>query len=309
MARRSGSEGGRRGRGKYASIAALSLTLIGSAPPAQAHIIPIDVQDGHAYVQVRLPHVARPLWFLLDSGAATPVNLISKATADALGIKGQGAVTAGAIGGKVKLTFTPPLRLAIGGTRLAAAQLAIIPLGGGEDEAGHKVDGILGYSFFAALNLEIDYPHKRLRLSANPPPHPSAVPLHLLGKNAAIDASLVLAPGQPPVAVRLIIDTGYDLTLLLTSPFVRKHDLLKAAGPATTGAGLGGDTTRRTVTLPALAIGATNATNVETQLSTDTDGAFATDEADGYLGGLFLQNYSVLFDYRHNRFALTQKPD
>jgi hypothetical protein len=281
----------------------LTLTSAQAAPVATA---PIEVHDGHVYVRVSLAG-APTLWFLVDSGAAAPVNLIAKTTADRLGLKGSGEQQAGAIGGSVKLTFTPPLALRIGGADLPADRLAIIPLGDSEDQEGHAVDGILGYAFFQAFNPEIDYPHHRMRLGSSPTARRGAgvTPLRIVDKNCVIDAEIVLAPGDAPTPVKLVVDTGYDGGLLLTSPFVIKHDLLKSAGAAASGASVGGATTRRPLMVPRLTIGRLTERRVAAALSTDQQGAFASSDVDGYIGGDFLKHYIVFFDYAHGRFALT----
>jgi hypothetical protein len=276
--------------------------------PAQAHAepvvtVPVEIHENHVYVQVGLPQ-AKPLWFLVDSGAAAPVNLIAKRAADRLGLKAAGEKRVGAIGGSVKLMFTPPVSLRIGDIETSPDRLAVIPLGDSESQEGHAVDGILGYAFFQAYNPEIDYPRRIMRLCISPAVRPGGVTMRISDKNAVVDATLVLTPGQAPIAVTLIVDTGYDGGLLLTSPFVRKHDLLKSAGGAVSGSSVGGTTTRRRRIVSSIAIGAIVRRNVEAMLSTDTDGAFATAQADGYIGGDFLRRYIVLFDYRHRRFDI-----
>ncbi len=283
-----------------------SLTL---APARATPIsVPIEVHDGHAYVKVDLPG-ARGLWFLLDSGAAAPVNLIGKQTAGRLHLKSGGAQQAGAIGGSVSLQFTGPVALTIGAARVPADRLAVIDLGDSGAQEGHAVDGILGYAFFRQFNPRIDYPAQRMVLDTAPaePPAAGAAALQVVDKNCVIDAQLVLAPGQAPIPVKLIVDTGYDGGLLLTSPFVAKHDLLKSAGGAVSGQSLGGATTRRRTVVSVLSIADLSEHDVDAELSTDASGAFASSDVDGYLGGDFLKSYAVFFDYRHGRLALGRK--
>jgi hypothetical protein len=268
--------------------------------------VPIEINGGHVYVEVRVPH-AKPLWFLVDSGAATPVNLIAKDTADRLGWKGMGQRQVGAIGGGVTLTFTPPVALEIGSLELPAERLAVIPLGDSASQEGHAVDGILGYAFFRKFNPEIDYGGRRMRLSMAPArrPNADAVPLRIVGKTAFIDANIELTRGQPPMTVTLAVDTGYDGCLLLDSPFVKKHALLDSAGETVAGSAIGGDTTSRRRVISSLRIGRQIVRNFSAVLSTDTKGAFSSADADGYVGGDFLRRYVVLFDYQNGRFALS----
>lgn len=292
-------------RGRSVALLAAALALVSGSTGA-AVSVPIEIHNDHVFVQVSLPH-APPLWFLVDSGAAAPVNLIDRRAADRAGLSGSGQQTAGAIGGSVHLTFSRPLSLAVGTASLPRATLGIMALADGAAQEGHRVDGLLGFAFFSAFNPQIDYPARRMILSATPPMIQGAVPLAIVNKNCRIAARLVLAAGEAPLTVRLIIDTGFDGALVLNSPFVRRHGLLKGKNLSVAGASLGGSTTGALSRIAALSIGATRETNVPTRLSSDTQGPFAAGDADGYIGGALLANYSVLFDYAHGRLTLLRR--
>jgi hypothetical protein len=267
--------------------------------------VPIDLHEDHVYVVVRVDD-SGPLWFLVDSGAATPVNLLNRDTAKRLGLHIEGEGSIGAIGGSARVEFTSPVTLQIGSIQIPAAKLGVMALGDQEDSEGPSVAGILGYPFFAAFNPEIDYPRRRMLLSGAPMLNETkdSVPFGLVAKSCRIDVELTLRPDQPPVPAVLIVDTGYDGSLVLNATFVKRHELLGSATGSISGKSLGGATAGGTLQIPALRIGTHLIRQVESRLSTDQEGAFATSEVDGYVGSRLLKRYSVLFDYGHKRLVL-----
>ena len=285
-------------------IALLALALLLGGGAGAAVTVPIEIYDSHVFVLVTLPH-SRPLWFLVDSGAAAPVNLIDRRAAAGAGLNGSGQQTAGAIGGSVHLTFSPPVALHVGAAQLAPAKLGIMALSDGQE--GHAVDGLLGFAFFSAFNPQIDYPARRMILSASPPTIEGHVPLKIVNKNCLIEARLVLTAGEKPLTVKLIVDTGFDGALVLNSPFVKRHGLLKGQSVSVAGASLGGRTTGALSHVASLTIGGARENNVQTRLSSDRQGPFADGTIDGYVGGALLQHYSVLFDYAHGRLTLLSR--
>jgi hypothetical protein len=271
----------------------------------KAVAVPIELHEDHVYVSVHV-NDSEPLRFLLDSGAATPVNLLDGNVAKRLGLLVGGEKSASAIGGSTRVAFTPAVTLKVGPVDLAMAKLGVMALSDHEETEGHRVDGILGYPFFAALNPEIDYQHHRMLLSESPVLGRTgeAIPFDLVAKSCRIHAQLTLRPGEPPVPVVLIVDTGYDASLALNTPFVEQHKLLESATGSIPEGLLGGKTEGGTLRIPALRIGSTVIHKVESRLSADKEGAFSTSEVDGYVGGTILKRYSVLFDYKHKRLVL-----
>lgn len=268
-------------------------------------VVPIELHEAHVYVRAQVNDSA-PLWFLVDSGAAAPVNLLDRKAAERLGLPVEGERLAGAIGGSARVAFTPTVTLKVGPVNLPAAKLGVMALSDHEESEGHRVDGILGYPFFAALNPEIDYRHHRMLLSESPVLGRAgeSVPFDLVAKSCRIHAQLTLRSGEPPVSVVLVVDTGYDGSLVLNTPFVEQHKLLEGATGSISGGSLGGATEGGTLQIPVLRIGSRLLRKVESRLSSDKEGAFSTSEVDGYVGSGLLERYSVLFDYKHKRLVL-----
>jgi predicted aspartyl protease len=284
------------------------LAALRTARAASSVEVPIEVHEAHVYVRVTV-NGTENLWFLIDSGAATPVNLIDAQVAAKIGLKGEAQETAGAIGGQIKVTLTAPAAMQIGELRIPPAPLAMISLGDHENAEGHKVDGILGYAFFSAFNPEIDYKNGRMRLSDAPTQGDdgSAVVIQIVEKSCRVNAEIVVAKGQAPLPVSLVVDTGFDGNLVLTRPFVEKHNLRSIGGQERSGGSLGGGTTGLDARIAWLRLGNESASDLQVRLSNDKEGAFASAAVDGYLGGEFLQHYRVLFDYKHGRLLLKKQ--
>ncbi|MBI3676213.1 MAG: retropepsin-like domain-containing protein [Proteobacteria bacterium] len=292
-----------------ATLLAASVMMLAAASPSVAEEAPnavrIQIYDSHVYVAVTLPS-SRPLWFLVDSGAAAPVNLIDSGVAKQIGLKLNEHKKVGAIGGSVQITMTESASLQLGSLKMDSAPLAAIALESGEKQEGHAVDGILGYAFFAAYNPEIDYTARRMVLRKTPVLQGSDfIPLRIVHKNCQIEALLTIAKGRPAISVKLTIDTGFDGGLILTSPFVARHNLLAAGVKVKAGSSLGGMTSSELLRGTKLVIGKQELAGLDAKLSIDKDGAFAATDVDGYIGGEILRHYKVLFDYRNGRLVLT----
>ena len=267
--------------------------------------VPIEVHEGHVYVNV-VVNGSQPLSFLVDSGAAVSAELIDKGVAEKLGLQGEDERTTPAIGGNVRVSFSRPVTLRIGSLEIPPAKLALLSLSDNDEAEGHKVDGILGFPFFAAFNPEIDYKNQKMRLSTSLSVKNDryAISCELVEKLCRINAEIVLTPGQPAEHIKLIVDTGYDGSLMLNTPFVEKHNLLKSAGEAISGSSLGGKTEGATRRIPSLLIGTHATRQFDARLSTDKQGAFSTSDVDGYVGAEILKHYLVLFDYSHQRLVM-----
>lgn len=282
-----------------------------SPPDRQALVrVPLDIHEGHAYVHVRV-NGAPPVWFLLDTGAAAPVNLIDRGLARRLGITTSEERTAGAIGGATTVTMTKPASIVIGDFGLPPQPLAAIDLGGAEAAEGHAVAGILGYPLFEAYVVELDYVHRRLALYAREDSRSAAPGEHLplsIESKAPVLRAVLTVDGRPPIDVRLIVDTGYDGFLVLNSPFVRRLGMTTGSDPGSSGAGLGGVTRSRDTVVKQLILGNLVETNLSARLSLDESGPFAASSVDGFVGGKLLEKYIATFDYGHQELVLSRSP-
>lgn len=272
------------------------------ASPRPLCDVPFKLINHHVYVPVKLN--GRELMFMFDSGAAAPVNLIDTDTAREMGFALSGEQRSGAIGGNVKVKFTRPVTLRIGTHTLPRAKLASLDLAGAAKEEGLAVGGLLGFALLDGYTVQIDYPTRRFRLyrpGTKQPVRGSSIPLTVRGKNAIVGATLGIISGWN-VAVKLVVDTGFDGTMMLTRPFAERHDLL--AGEAERNSGIGGETSKLSRTFHSLKLGSQWIKDFSGHISTDRAGAFSSSSVDGYIGGGLLDRRRVTFDYRLRRLWL-----
>jgi len=293
-------------------LAAATLALNFARHPKELCAVRVEIHNQHVYVPVEFGGKVH-LSFLLDSGAAASLNILDRTLASKLGVVAEGSGSASAIGGNAKIAFAKSVDLCILQLRLMPKRVAIMDLAGGRAQEGHAVDGLLGFALFQAYVVQIDYPAAKLRLFAfdgQPMPRPDRetvrLPLEVSNKNCMITAKITLQKGAKAIPVRLILDTGLDTTVMLTSPFARKHGLL--VGKATAGNGLGGAVSAREVSISDLAFDRNlHLRNIAVRASGDTEGAFSSPDVDGFIGGGVLENFVVTFDYKHRELLLTPR--
>jgi predicted aspartyl protease len=113
-----------------------------------------------------------PFRLALDTGART--TILGRAAADAAGLSGRGRFGLLGAGGGESATLLGPARLRVGAAPpVTTTLLASDALDRISDEAGARVDGILGANLFASGTLTIDYPGGRLWFSPSPKRCPS----------------------------------------------------------------------------------------------------------------------------------------
>jgi hypothetical protein len=284
--------------------------LSSSHTPRELCSVPIEIHNHHVYVPVTYGANAQ-LSFLLDSGAAASLNIFDRACATKLGMTAEGSGSASAIGGNAKIAFANSVDLSIPPLHLKPNRVAIMDLADGQAQEGHAVDGLLGYALFQAYIVQVDYRARRLNLFAfsklpvrKAHTKATSIPLLVRNKGCSLLAKVRFQAGGKSISLRLAVDTGFDGTIMLTSPFARKQGLL--TGKATKGGGLGGETNAQDVELRDLSLGRTlHIRNIVVRASRDREGAFSSSEVDGYVGGGILDRFIVTFDYKHGELFLT----
>src|SRR5215467_3983481 len=123
--------------------------------------IPIELFGNHVYMKVCAGE--RELEFILDTGAGQ--NFLDMRVARASGVSlGTHFVGRGAGAGTIDGAAVSNAAVAIENTGLSVPIAAAIDLSGLPPREGHRIDGILGYSFINRYVVMIDYVHDELRL-------------------------------------------------------------------------------------------------------------------------------------------------
>ncbi len=268
----------------------VSRTIEMSAPETVA----LQYRDGHFYAPVRIAD--KSFTFLVDTGAQNIV--LDRNVARALGLHGVGALEASGATrtGGLQLARVPSLIVGNGGM-LSDLVVTTLDLGASTDGA-FRIDGVLGYAFFASALVRID-PAARTMTFGPPGSLPSG------GERVVLTTDR----GFPEATFRLdarldapfIIDTGNAAELLLYRPFVEHHGgIVPFSTSSRSSYGIGGATSSYRSSLDEIDIGNSPLYHAETDVMLATRGAFADRFDAGNVGLGLLKNFVMTFDYAHD---------
>lgn len=271
--------------------------------------IPLEIDNNIILLSVSVNN-SKPLKFIFDTGASH--NVISSRRAAELGLKIEGKGKGSGTGGTFQLSYTRGVSLGVPGAEVSEQLVASMPF---PSIPGFEFDGTIGYDFINQFVVEIDYQNKIMNLY-NPRTYAYAgegevVPLILAGRRTPLVHTRIILEGRAPVAANLEVDTGADGAFVINSPFVRKQGLL-AAVPETTqvgAVGAGGEQQLRVGRVKAARLGRLLIDNPTVGLSLDAEGAGASEENDGLIGGEVFRRFKVILDYSRRRMILEPNSD
>jgi len=251
--------------------------------------LPISERQNHLYVPVHIN--GETFDFLLDTGAAS--LLIDRHVANTLGLQQQGSFEASGANrtGGISVARLPDIE--VGNGHLHDLVVSVVDLGG-STRGAFRIDGILGYPFFAQAMVRLDLAHHTMTFGP-----PGSLPVSGARIPLELDRSL------PEATLRLnnlvdgqfVIDTGDSAEMLIYRPFLDRHP---GVVPFTTmdrsSYGLGGATTSYRSTLDELNIGGVPLYHVSADVMLATSGAFADRFTSGNIGLGVLRNFVVTFD-------------
>jgi hypothetical protein len=161
----------------FAVSFALLLTR-GQAQPAQIAEFPFQLREGLIWIEVTVPQSAKPLNFMLDSGAG--VSVINLHVAQRLGLRLGKRVSVHGVQSTAKGYWPEHLAASVGEVRLPEEYLAV-DLGDLSRACACAVDGLLGADFFREHVVQIDFAARKIRLlkSFNPGKGAESVPLEM----------------------------------------------------------------------------------------------------------------------------------
>lgn len=274
--------------------------------------IPFELHNNHIYLRVRV-NDSEPLLFILDSGASTH---ISRGRAESLGLRLRGGQRATGVGeDSVEASVVEGVSLNLSGVTLSRQSLAAIPFESLQASLGRPVDGILGYSFFSRLVVEVNYAARIINLYS-----PGGYRYRGRGERIPLikdtDSGLIFARARIKPLNRASvnglfeIDSGGGHALILNRPFVERHRLLtpaRGANPVFVG-GIVGSSRAVRGTVESLRLGRVHIENVSTLFSLATDGLLASEEFEGNIGNDVLRRFKVIFDYSRRMMILEPSP-
>jgi hypothetical protein len=274
--------------------------------------IPFELHNNHIYVRVGV-NDPEPLLFILDTGAS---SIISRRRAESMGLDLRRGERGYGVGeGSVEAASVRGVSWRLPGVTLSRQSAAVLPLESLQASLGRPVDGILGYSFFRRLVVEIDYASRVINLYSprgyRDRGGGERVPLIIDEDSGLIFArARIELPNRAPVDGLFEIDSGGGHALILNRPFVERHNLLtpaQKANPVSVGGVVGSSSAVRGV-VEGLRLGRTRVENVGTFFSLAEEGMLASEEFEGNIGNDVLRRYKVVFDYSRRVMILGSNP-
>jgi len=265
-------------------------------------VVKLTWNAGHLYAPVTI--AGHAYTFLIDTGAQD--ILLDKHVASELQLRPVGALEASGASRTGGLQVVRLAVLDVGAGRLHDLVVTTIDLGASTSGA-FRIDGILGYPFFAATVARIDAAARTMTFG--PPGSLTAggtrIPIEL--DRSFPEAQLRL---DRSTDASFIVDTGNAAELLLYRPFVERHaGIVPFTSTERRSFGIGGETESYRTSLDELEIGGTSLYHVDTDVMLATSGAFADRFDAGNLGLGVLKNFIVTFDYGDDAIYLEPGSD
>jgi hypothetical protein len=252
--------------------------------------IAMTFHEGHLYVPVTI--AGRIYTFLIDTGAqnilvdthvAREAGLATEGALEASGAQRTGGLQVGRLG-----------ELGIGNGHLKDLVVTALDLGRSTGGA-FRIDGILGYPFFAAATVKIDY--AKLAMTFGPPG--SFAPT---GAKIAIETDRAFPEARFRINNQLdaifLVDTGNAAEMLFYRPFVDRHPgvVPPALSSIRHSYGIGGSIASYHSSLDEIDLAGIPVYHADADVILATRGAFADRFDAGNVGLGLLKNFVVTFD-------------
>lgn len=263
--------------------------------------VPIEVIGNRPIISLRVNRRDRPLRFVLDTGSG--ISVISEQTAKQLKIEPitRGGFAKGIGGdGKFEIVYGFLREVDIGEVNVRNVPVYIRKF----HTDGLEIDGYIGLSLISKFITTIDYGSRTFSLAKTDPsdPGPNGVALPLrLTSSGFLSGEVKLEGVDEPL--NFIVDTGASVSVISddvasmagVTPFVR-GEKLRVIGSAGVTDGV------QSFLLPRVSFGS-HSRNSITAIALDLD---MINEASGFeqagiLGGNFLRNYRMTFDFKNSK--------
>jgi len=269
-----------------------------SSETAQGVTLPMQLDEVHASIEVTVN--GRPARLLLDTGADQIVLSASAAKRLGLPVRSTGTPGSGAAATYIAST-TAIADLGAGAIHRRKLTAYVVPF-----PEEFVYDGVLGTPFFATVLTTLDYQQRTVTLRSHAPLELSSdgvqIPMRIESGKVLVLASAAGVTGW------FCVDTGAGNALTFFTPAVKQYRLRDAFSPSVhtiTGVSAGGYTRGTLVRVPNVTIGPFALNQVVAELSEAEQGAFASAQYAGNLGGELWSRFKVTFDYASRQMSLT----
>ncbi|MBD0369873.1 MAG: aspartyl protease family protein [Pyrinomonadaceae bacterium] len=295
------------------SLSLLSLQGVAQQPPTAAPsaqssklaTIPIEMNGNHVLLQGRVNGSA-PLWFTLDTGAASSV--INMRLARELKLQVVGNSRAQGAGGMAESSRLNGITFSLPGVEIKNLSVMAIALESIEATAGRSMDVIIGAELFHRYVVEVDYASRTLTLY-DPQQFVykgtgESLPLKFFYNHPYVTGRIDM-PGMEPIEGDFVIDAGSGFGITFQPGFVKEHKLMEHVTKTiqTKARGVGGEFPLAVGRVESLEIGRFKLDKPVTAFP-QTGGFISKEGSVGNIGGLILRRFKVIFDYPHKRMIL-----
>ena len=261
---------------------------------ATSTTIPFELINNHIYIDARVND--RTLRVMLDTGG---VNILTPATAEAMGLKADGSFQARGTGEKTEsFGLTRVQEVQVGGATVRDQMFYVLPFRDLEKVEGVPLYGLLGFEVFKRFVVRIDYTGRQVTLTLpdafKAPAGATVVPFTFDEMTPQVEGKLDGIPGK------FTIDTGSRASLSVSRPFAEKHRLSEKPGKkieALAGWGVGGGGRGLVTRAGLLELGDVRVPAPVSSIALQQRGSLTDPYLAGNVGGGILRRFTVTFDY------------
>ncbi len=268
--------------------------------------IPFELSNNLILLQARVNNSAA-LWFILDTGAETTV--IDTELAKMLRLKSSGKIVGNGGAGAAQAVRFKGVSMRLPNVEIDNQTVYGLPIGFFSSSFGKKISGVIGNDVIKEFVVEVDYAARKINLYEPESYRYSGAgevfPLTFEENLPFIRASITLA-GRAAIDGKFEIDSGSTGAVLLNTPFVKKHQLLKFISQTSqTRIGFVGGTAQTFLgRVKSIGLGRSKLENPIARFSQATRGDYASAKYDGLIGGEIFRRFKTIFDYSRQRMIL-----
>lgn len=281
---------------------ALFAPLVGSKLIADG-VQTVPLIDDGARIACSVAIAGKAYTFLIDSGSGNV--LLDSRLAKNAGLLEEGALEVRGAARTGGMHVAHLKRMTIGTAALDDLVISTIDLGSASNRM--RLDGILGYPFFATSLVQLDFAHRVMRFG----PPGSFVPA---GDRIPIDTDREIPEAifriNDLIDAPFIVDTGNTSDVLLYGPFVALHPALapQGNGGGSSFIGIGGADRSYSTRFDAFRLGSTTLIGQPGDVIMAKNGAFADRVDAGNVGLGVLRKFTVTFDFTNHALYLDRGP-
>ena len=263
-----------------------------------------ELFNNHIYVKARINSSKKKYDLIFDTGAMATV--INKKLAEKLGLKLEGQLPGVGAAGNESTTLSEIKTFSISKVDFIDQSVAVMDFSSLQKQINHKFEGLIGYDAISRVITVIDYKNEKMELIDYDKFNPKSkefrefkvADINLYNKIFMIKLSIAGKEGN------FLIDTGSNSFFDLSSNFVNKTTLLtknKEKLKTINFAGLGGVMKSKILANYEIDFFSEKIiTNIG--IHTNDKGIFADKSVDGIIGSGFLKNFTVILDYKNEKF-------